>query len=62
MALADKKYTRVFSTTGSDSDLVIASKLTDLERKFNSKDYSESWYRKHFIEMMRYIKWLNGKG
>ena len=39
MALADKKYTRVFSTTGSDSDLVNASKLTDLERKFNSKDY-----------------------
>ena len=39
MALADKKYTRVFSTTGSDSDLVSGDKLTDLERKFNSKDY-----------------------
>ena len=36
--------------------------IQKMQIKFNSKDYSESWYRKHFIEMMRYIKWLNGKG
>lgn len=36
--------------------------IEKMQVKFNSKDYSSTWYRKHFLEMMRYIKWLNGKG
>ena len=35
--------------------------IQNMQTKFISGDYSASWYRKHFIEMMRYIKWVNGQ-
>ena len=43
---------------------IIKYTVEDIQRmqvKFNSKSYSETWYRKHFVEMMRYIKWSLGK-
>jgi hypothetical protein len=36
--------------------------IDKMQVKFNSKNFSDTWYRKHFREMMRYIKWLNGNG
>ena len=39
MALADKRYTRMYSTTGSDSDKVDSSKITRMESKFTSNEY-----------------------
>jgi len=41
MALADKRYTRMYSTTGSDSDKVDSSKITRMESKFTSNEYLE---------------------
>lgn len=35
--------------------------IQKIQVKFNSRNYSESWYRKHFLGMMRYIEWVNGK-
>ncbi len=35
--------------------------IQKMQIKFNAKDYSPSWYRKHFIDMMLYIKWVNGQ-
>lgn len=34
--------------------------IEKMQIKFNSKNYSDSWYRKHFLDMMIYIKWVNG--
>lgn len=39
MALASKKYTRLYSTTGTDSDKIESSDLSSIESSFNSKDY-----------------------
>lgn len=39
MALADKRYTRMYSTTGNDSDKVDSSKITRMESKFTSNEY-----------------------
>jgi hypothetical protein len=41
MALANKRYTRMYSTTGSDSDKVDSSKITRMESKFTSNEYLE---------------------
>tara|TARA_R100000963_G_C4548286_1_gene42347 strand:+ start:249 stop:407 length:159 start_codon:yes stop_codon:yes gene_type:complete len=35
--------------------------LQKMRTKFIIRDYSEGWYRKHFLGMMGYIEWLNGK-
>jgi hypothetical protein len=37
-----------------------SKQIQTMQTKFIIKDYSASWMRKHFIEMMRYIKWVNG--
>ena len=34
--------------------------IEKMQVKFNSKNYSDTWYRKHFIGMMLYIKWAIG--
>ena len=39
MALANKKYTRIYSTSGTDSDRIQSEDLSSIETKFNSKDY-----------------------
>ena len=39
MALEDKKYERMFSTDGSDSDKIDSESLNHMEAKFNSNDY-----------------------
>jgi len=41
MALADKKHTRIYSTTGSDSDKVDSTKLNRMQSKFTNKEYLE---------------------
>ena len=41
MGLDAKKYTRIFSTTGSDSDKIDSDKLAHMEAKFNNNDYLE---------------------
>jgi len=41
MALANKRYARMYSTTGSDSDKVDSSKITRMESKFTSNEYLE---------------------
>ena len=41
MALADKKYTRVFSTTGSDADKIDNDKFTRIKAKFDNNEYLE---------------------
>ena len=41
MALANKRYTRMYSTNGSDSDKVDSSKITRMESKFTSNEYLE---------------------
>tara|TARA_R100000458_G_scaffold19831_1_gene17573 strand:+ start:2398 stop:2595 length:198 start_codon:yes stop_codon:yes gene_type:complete len=35
--------------------------IQDMRVKLNSGKYSDTWYRKHFVEMMRYIEWVNGE-
>ena len=39
MALTGKKYTRMYSTTGSDSDLISADKVSKIQSIFNSNEY-----------------------
>ena len=39
MALADKAYTRMYSTTGSDSDRLESDKITRMETKFTNNEY-----------------------
>lgn len=39
MALADKKYERIFSTTGSDSDKIDNSKFARIKSKFDNNEY-----------------------
>tara|TARA_R100001198_G_C5193719_1_gene185431 strand:- start:644 stop:1051 length:408 start_codon:yes stop_codon:yes gene_type:complete len=41
MALADKQYNRIFSTTGSDADRVDSNKLTRMQAKFDNNEYLE---------------------
>ena len=41
MALADKQYDRIFSTTGSDADKVDSGKLTRMQAKFDNNEYLE---------------------
>ena len=41
MALADKQYDRIFSTTGSDADKVDSNKLTRMQAKFDNNEYLE---------------------
>ena len=41
MALADKQYDRIFSTTGSDADRVDSNKLTRMQAKFDNNEYLE---------------------
>ena len=39
MALADKEYSRMYSTTGSDADKVDSDLITRMEEKFTNNDY-----------------------
>lgn len=39
MALADKKYERIFSTTGSDGDKIDNSKFARIKSKFDNNEY-----------------------
>jgi len=41
MALADKKYERLFSTTGSDDDKIDNDKFTRIKAKFDNNEYLE---------------------
>ena len=41
MALADKKYERIFSTTGSDADKIDNDKFTRIKAKFDNNEYLE---------------------
>jgi len=41
MALADKKHSRIYSTTGSDSDKVDSTKLNRMQSKFTNNEYLE---------------------
>lgn len=41
MALADKKYERLFSTTGNDADKIDNDKFTRIKAKFDSNEYLE---------------------
>jgi len=41
MALADKEYERMFSTTGSDADKIDNDKFTRIKAKFDSNEYLE---------------------
>ena len=41
MALADKKYERLFSTTGSDADKIDNDKFTRIKAKFDNNEYLE---------------------
>lgn len=41
MALQDKKYERIFSTTGSDADKIDSEKLTRMQAKFDNNEYLE---------------------
>ena len=39
MALNDKKYERIFSTTGSDSDKISSDELAEIKGKFDNNEY-----------------------
>ena len=39
MALADKEYERMFSTTGSDADKIDNDKFTRIKAKFDNNEY-----------------------
>ena len=39
MALSDKKYTRLYSTTGSDADKIDSSKEAKFRSKFETNEY-----------------------
>ena len=39
MALTGKKYTRMYSTTGSDADLISSDKVSKIQDSFNSNEY-----------------------
>jgi hypothetical protein len=39
MALADKEYTRMYSTDSSDGDYISTKDLNDMETSFNSNEY-----------------------
>tara|TARA_R100000805_G_C3601653_1_gene102301 strand:- start:98 stop:484 length:387 start_codon:yes stop_codon:yes gene_type:complete len=39
MALSDKKYTRLYSTTGSDADKIDSSKEAEFRSKFETNEY-----------------------
>ena len=39
MALDDKKYERVFSTSGSDADKVTSTELSEMKRVFDDNEY-----------------------
>ncbi len=41
MALADKQYERIFSTTGSDGDKIDNSKFARIKSKFDNNEYLE---------------------
>ena len=41
MALADKNYTRIYSTTDGDADKVDSDLIAKLETKFNNNEYIE---------------------
>ena len=41
MALADKKYERLFSTTGSDADKIDNDKFTRIKNMFDNNEYLE---------------------
>lgn len=41
MALADKEYERMFSTTGSDADKIDNDKFTRIKAKFDNNEYLE---------------------
>jgi len=41
MALANKKHSRIYSTTGSDSDWINSTKLNRMQSKFTNKEYLE---------------------
>ncbi len=41
MALADKQYERIFSTTGSDDDKIDNSKFARIKSKFDNNEYLE---------------------
>lgn len=41
MALASKAYTRMYSTTGSDSDKINTSDVTRMESQFTNNEYIE---------------------
>ena len=41
MALADKKYERLFSTEGSDADKIDNDKFTKIKAKFDNNEYLE---------------------
>ena len=39
MALADKKYERIFSKTGSDADLVSTETFDEMKKSFDENTY-----------------------
>lgn len=39
MTLTGKKYTRMYSTTGSDADLISSDKVSKIQDSFNSNEY-----------------------
>ena len=39
MALASKRYTRMYSTTGGDADEIAAADITRMENKFTNNEY-----------------------
>ena len=39
MALSDKKYTRIYSTTGTDADKIDSTKESRFRAKFESNEY-----------------------
>lgn len=39
MALDDKKYERVFSTSGSDADKITSTELSEMKRVFDDNEY-----------------------
>ena len=43
MALTSKKYTRIYSSEGSDSDKIDSDKITKLESDFNSNSYLKAY-------------------
>ena len=43
MALTSKKYTRIYSSEGSDSDKIDSDKIAKLESDFNSNSYLKAY-------------------